>query len=128
MSDAALLTSRLRLEDFRFDPNAQVEHLHDLDKLRAVQDPDLRRWLWDLYWHCERNETDEGFERREAARRKREDQAEFERLNGLADRAVKGEFGFLGKQLANTMLGERGEMRTREALKQFQRELRKLPR
>lgn len=128
MSDAALLTSRPRLADYPYDPGVQVEHLHDLDKLRAVEDPQMRRWLWDLYWHCERNESDDNFERREQARRKRHDDQEFQRLNGLADRAVKGDFGFLGKQLANTMLGERGEMRTREALRQFQRELRKLPR
>lgn len=113
------------LSSFPFDPSARIEFLEGLDKLRAVEDRATRAVLYELYWSAEAYESSPHFERAEERRVRRAARREVERLNAIADKAAKGEWGFSGRALEKSMLGE-GKERTLDALREFERQLRAL--
>jgi hypothetical protein len=119
----ALWREKLRLDAlggaaaFPYDPREREYELRDLDKLRAVRDRGIARALYELFWITEANAHDPShaaFREREAQRKRDE---ELQWMAGVAERALKGDFGPTAKTEAEDVLltGWRGQMRTDEA-------------
>ena len=120
----APIDSRGSAEDYPYDPEARVETLFGLEKLRAISDRKLAAYLFESYWICERNERDPKFR----AEREREDRKKAEKdledLNSMADKASAGVYGKPAQKVAEEVLrGGRGRSNL-EALRQA---LRKVP-
>jgi hypothetical protein len=93
--------------DYPYDPNARSELLQGLEKLRAIEDRGVAKWLFELY----EKSVEYEYSGRSAA-----DEAERERQRGLALRearmreseaALRGDYGREARTLANELLLDR---------------------
>lgn len=119
-------------EHYPFDPRLPPAMQQDLDKLRCVPDRALAQTLFE-YWQAlyPSWKSGEAAKWREQENRDRDDR-DLERLKGLADRALKGEFGDEAKAAAQTILLVDGYKTQRRSdlpsLREFESELWKLRR
>lgn len=110
-----------------FDPSLNVHALHDLQKLRAVEDRAMAQYLLDLWDACVEYERSPRFEARERARAAAKATREREWRKEICDDARRGVYGVPGKELWNTITGE-GKDTSDGALAELQKALRGKPR
>lgn len=128
--------TRPPLSDYPYEPDrpvADVYQLEGLDKLRCVQDPGLRRALYDLYWAAQDNETDPRKRARVEAWERSRSEEEREQLLALAEACLAGKHGEDALGLAQMYLvddtrHERPMRTDLQSLRAFADELRKLRR
>ncbi len=84
-------------EDYPFDPTARVEQLGGLERLRGIADRKLAAHLFTLYVLADRNSSEKGTQRTAPA-------TSVESLRRLAARALGGELGADGRELAEYFL------------------------
>lgn len=84
-----------RLEKYPYSPDdaARVHELHGLDKLRGIEDPELRRMLFNMYWHSQRLAQSPQWQAAERARKERERTAELNRRKLFVLDALEGKLG-----------------------------------
>jgi hypothetical protein len=120
------MDSKPSIDEFPFDENASLHELAGLEKLRAINDPLLRKLTYDLYFATEENESNAEFRARSELYDREQRHREFEWLNAIADKAHAGGFGHTGKQLAQKLVPE-NERRTKPLLEALAKQLRALP-
>lgn len=108
-------------EDYPFDPSARVEQLRGLERLRGIADRKLAAHLFTLYLLADRNSSEKGASRSGPA-------MSVEGSRRLAARALNGEFGAEGRELAEYFLldGAGCERVDEESLRAFARALHSL--
>ena len=111
------------LDDFPYDAALDPARLHGLDRLRAIPDRKLARYLYELHAQAERNEAEQRRTPAMAA-------PVAPDLRRVADRALLGELGAEVCELATYLLLDKaGRRRVDEAsLRTFGRALRDLRR
>src|SRR5688572_19807255 len=111
-------------EDYPFDPEARVENLFGLEKLRAIADRSTAAYLFEMYWVCERNERDPKFKAQRAREEQEKAELDLEHLNSMADKAAAGVYGKPAQKVADEVL-RGGQGRTN--LEALRKALRKVP-
>lgn len=112
----------MALTDYHYDPDANVEYLIGLEKLRAVKDRGMAKQLYDLYVCLDSRGWP--YERSNGAELKRQAE-DLEDLQSMTDKALSGVYGRECKLVAESMVGM--GRRDRGTLEELRRALRKVP-